>query len=277
VAGEVTLAPLGVQRLRRWDAQTIWRVGPPVAAATLTAIMLWLRLRGVDWPAQLYRVHLFRANGWLGFDTGWYGGNTPVAYSTLFPPVAATIGVRIVVLASVAVAAVCFDRIVRGTVGPSGRIGSMCFAVGLIVPVVIGQLPFLLGLASGLGSLLALTKGNRTVACTLALVCALSSFVAALFLVIAASALCLTATRSERVAPALVTATAVAPVAVVMLAYHQTGVFHFQLRSSPRSRSSAPARSSSFPPSTAPSGSASCSTRRRQWRSSWCEVRSAPT
>ena len=66
---------------------------PPLVAGALASITMLLGWRGVDWPAQLYRVQLFRHHGWLAFDTGWYGGHYPLAYSALFPPLAATFGV----------------------------------------------------------------------------------------------------------------------------------------------------------------------------------------
>lgn len=199
----------------------------PLLAVAVAGLALQLGWHGVDWPAQLYRVHLFQSNGWVSFDTGWYGGNVPAAYSTLYPPVAALLGMDLVVVASVAGAAWAFDHLVGVRFGPTARLGSLCFAGGMVVQVVIGQLSFLLGLALGLAALVAM-RGDRTrTASLLALACALASFVAALFLVLAAIAVWATAPRPARVAAAAVAAAAAAPVVIVAVAYHQAGRFPF--------------------------------------------------
>lgn len=204
-----------------------WRAAPPVVAFAIALVTMSLGWQGVDWPAQLYRVQLFHSNGWIGFDTGWYGGNSPVAYSTLFPPIAATLGVHIIVLSCVALAAITFDRIVRRRFGSQARLGSLCFAAGLVVQVAIGQLPFLLGLTFGLGALLALLTGRTFVALILGTCCALASFVAALFLVLAAGAWWATSPPGSRRTRALLAASAAAPVALVAFEYHQVGQFPY--------------------------------------------------
>lgn len=214
--------PVAARSESRW-----WRVAPPIVAFALALVTMALGWRGVDWPAQIYRVQLFRAHGWIGFDTGWYSGNAPIAYSTLFPPIAATIGIRLSALVCATGAAAAFDRIVRRRFGPAARWGSLCFAAGMVAQVAIGQLPFLLGMALGLTAVLALSAGRWGRASLLAFACALASFVAALFLAIAAVAWWMTSSRVTRRTRALLAGSAVVPIVVVGLAYHQTGVFPF--------------------------------------------------
>lgn len=202
-------------------------VAPMAVAAVVSLAVISLGWLGVDWPAQLYRVHLFRANGWVAFDTGWYGGHVRVAYSTLFPPIAATIGVTGEAVACAAVAAWAFDRLVVGRYGPRARLGSMCFAVGTVVQVAIGQLSFLLGLALGLLAVLALASRRPVLAALLGVSCALASFVAALFLVLAAIASAATTHRERQRQAVIVALATVVPVAVVALLYRQAGRFPF--------------------------------------------------
>ncbi len=199
----------------------------PLLAIAVAAVAMGLGWHGVDWPAQLYRVHLFQTHGWVSFDTGWYGGNVPAAYSTLYPPVAALLGVGFVVVASTAAAAWAFDRLATTELGAPARVGSLCFAAGMVVQVVIGQLSFLLGMALGLVALVALRGGRTRTASLLGFACALASFVAALFLVLAAISIWATAPRASRVTAAAVAASTAAPVLIVAVAYRQAGRFPF--------------------------------------------------
>jgi hypothetical protein len=204
-----------------------WGVAPPLVAAAISLAAMYLGWHGVDWPAQLYRVHLFRAHGWIAFDTGWYGGHSPIAYSTLFPPLAAMLGVRAAAVACAATAAWAFDRLVCRRYGRHARVGSLGFAAGTVVQVAIGQLSFLLGLALGLLAVLALVSHRPRLASLTALACALASFVAAFFLILAAVAWAATARPGRRRELLLLTVAATAPVAAVSVVYRQIGRFPY--------------------------------------------------
>jgi len=112
---------------------------------------------GVDLPAQLYRVGLFHRSGLTLWDSQWYSGHWTLSYSVIFPPIAGVIGVELTEVASAALAAWAFDRLVVNHFGPSARIGSMLFAAGTLAQVAIGQLPFLLGEALALSAYWAAT------------------------------------------------------------------------------------------------------------------------
>jgi hypothetical protein len=203
-----------------------WAVAA-VAVALTTTILGW---RGADWPAAVYRVTLFRRFGWIGFDTGWYGGHAPVAYSSLFPPLAATIGVRTTALACAGIATWAFDRFTVRQFGSRARIGTLCFAAGAVVQVVVGQLAFLLGLTFALATALAVTTGRRRLALLGAVAAGLSSPVAALFLAIGTLTWTLGTRQHLRDALTLAGA-ALLPVAVVDVVYAQGGRFPFPLSS----------------------------------------------
>jgi hypothetical protein len=203
------------------------RWAAPAVAGVLAVLALVLGLRGVDWPAQLYRVQLFRHHGWLSFDTSWYGGHYPLAYSLLFPPLAATISTPLVAIASAVAAAWGFDRLISKEFGHSGRIGSLLFAAGTVVQVAVGQLPFLLGLAFAILAVLAARRGRWWWAALAAVAAPLASPVAAVFLVLVAAAWAATTAPGLRLRPILLAVAALVPGLIVTGLYRQLGNFPF--------------------------------------------------
>jgi hypothetical protein len=210
-----------------WRTADRARWAAPAVAGVLALLALVLGLRGVDWPAQLYRVQLFRHHGWLAFDTNWYGGHYPLAYSTLFPPLAATIGTPLTALLSAVVAAWAFDRLVVREFGPAGRIGSLIFAAGTVVQVAVGQLPFLLGLAFAILAVLAARRGRWWWAAAAAIAAPLASPVAAVFLALVAATWAATTAPSLRRRPILLAVATLVPGLVVTGLYRQLGNFPF--------------------------------------------------
>ena len=156
-------------------------LGPAALALVLAAVAMLLGWRGVDQAAQTYRVLQYQLHGLMLWDSGWYAGNFPLGYSVLFPPVAALLGTGAVAVASAAVATWSFDRFVRTYLG-ARPLGTWYFAVSTLLPVAIGQWPFLAGEAAGLAALVSLQRGRRAVAVGLGLAAALFSPLAAAFL-----------------------------------------------------------------------------------------------
>src|SRR6516165_10272971 len=159
-------------------------LAPLVAAAVALAAVL-IGWRGMDLAAAVYRVGLFHRSGFTLWDSQWYGGHWTLSYSVIFPPVAGILGVHVTEILSAGAAAWAFDRLVVGHFGPSARVGSIMFALGTLVQVAVGQLPFLLGEAFALGALWAATRGRWYVAGFLAVLAALASPLAAAFLLLA--------------------------------------------------------------------------------------------
>jgi len=201
-----------------------------VAAAALAVAATFgirtLGWSGTDLAAQVYRVGLFKAHGWIPYDLGWYGGHSLLSYSTLFPPLARTIGMYGAAACSAAVATLCFARLTRDRFGDAGRAGVVVFALGTVVPVAIGQLPFLLAEALGLAALVAAERRSRSLALTLAVACGLSNAVAAAFLAMAAVAWAITEART-RVLRAAIALAALAPSLVLAAAFSTPGRFPF--------------------------------------------------
>lgn len=164
-----------------WVRRHFSPVAPAALAFALASIALLLGWRGVDQAAQTYRVVQFQLHGLMLWDSGWYAGNFPLGYSVLFPPVAGIFGLQVVAVASAVIATWSFDRVIRSYLG-SRPLGTWYFAVSTLLPVTIGQWPFLAGEATGLLALVCLQRGRRPAAIALGLVAALFSPLAAAFL-----------------------------------------------------------------------------------------------
>ncbi len=104
--------------------------------------MCLLGWRGVDQAAQFYRVMEFKTHGLMLWDSGWYGGNFPLGYSVLFPVIGAVLGIQVASVGAAVLATWAFDRVVTAYLG-SRPLGTWYFAVSTLLPVAIGQLPFL--------------------------------------------------------------------------------------------------------------------------------------
>ena len=162
------------------------RIAPWHVAAALALIWLAFGPPTPDLAAQVYRAELFEREGWTIFDLSWYGGHHMPAYSVLFPPLGALLGVRVVgVLAAVASAAL-FERVARHQFGAqAARRGAMWFAAGTVADLLIGRLTFALGMAFALGAVVALQHGHRRGGLALGVLTSLASPVAGLFLALA--------------------------------------------------------------------------------------------
>ncbi|MEY2567010.1 MAG: hypothetical protein QOE35_1539 [Actinomycetota bacterium] len=213
--------------LRGWYGPALAPHALAPLCAAAGALLVWrLGVRGVDVPAQVYRLELFRSSGWVVWDVGWYGGHYVPSYSLLFPPLARALGIYGVGACSAAAATWAFHRLALARWGRPAQLGTALFAAGTVVPVAIGQLPFLLGEALGLLALLAVSRHRRVLAVALALLASLASPVAGAFLGLAAIALVMA--RSEaRWFHATVAAAAVAPAAVSGVFDAQPGRFPF--------------------------------------------------
>jgi hypothetical protein len=166
---------------RLWWREQVVAVAPAILTLVLATVVFLLGWRGVDQAAQTYRIIQFKAHGLMLWDSGWYGGNFPLGYSVLFPPFAAILGVQVAAVASAALATWSFDQVVRSYLG-ARPVGTWYFAIAMLLPVAIGQWPFLAGEAAGLTAMVALQRGRKTLAVALGVLAALFSPLAAAFL-----------------------------------------------------------------------------------------------
>jgi hypothetical protein len=175
-----------------------------------------------DLAAASYRSYLFAHGGFALWDDSWYGGHHLLAYSVLAPPLGALISPRLLTALSMTLAALLFTRLIDGLFpAPATRLASAWFALGAAIGLLSSRVPFDLGLAVGLGALLAARRGHPRLALALALLCSLASPVAGAFLALAFLARCLAG--PARAWPAALAATALAPIALLALAFPEGG------------------------------------------------------
>jgi len=199
----------------------------PLLAGALASVAVAAGWRGVDFPAQLYRVGLFHRAGLVLWDSQWYGGHWILDYSVLFPPVAGTFGIQATEVLSAAGAAFAFDRLVVGHYGTRARLGSLLFAAGTLAQVAVGQLPFLLGEALALGACLAAAKRRWLLAAALAGSAALASPLAGAFAVLVMLAWLLATWPRHSVALGAVAAAGAVPVLASALVFPGAGAMPF--------------------------------------------------
>jgi len=214
-----------------------WRVGLLARAVPAWAITAVLGLAFViaappstDLAAAAYRSDLFARSGLTLWDNGWYGGHHLLAYSLLAPALGALLGPQLLAALSMTIATALFAALIEGRFpARATRVASIWFALGAAIALLANRVPFDLGLAIGLGSLLAAQSaaGRRAVgalALALAALCALASPVAGAFLALAALAWALAqqSPGARRLAVWLALA-ALAPIVVMALAFPEGG------------------------------------------------------
>ena len=197
-------------------------------AAVLALLVVVMGWRGSDLPAQLFRVELFRRDGFVLWDSQWFAGHPTLDYSVLSPAVGALTGPIALGAACGIASAFLFHRLVHRAFGASALMGSIWFATSTVTNLVVGRVTFALGLTFALGALVALQRRRVWTAAVVALLCALASPVAGLFLAIAGGAWGLART-SERTAAWLVGGIAVAPVIIIAVAFPSPGTQPYEL------------------------------------------------
>jgi hypothetical protein len=194
-----------------------------------------------DLAAAGYRSELLARAGFTVWDNAWYGGHHLPAYSLLAPALGALIGVQLLAALSMTLATALFTRLLDGAFAPRAtRVASLWFAVGAAISLLANRVPFDLGLAVGIGALVAARAFTRehgaspgrprwgSPAIVLGVLCTLASPIAGAFLALAAVAWALTVWSSSdghsqrRFALALAAA-ALVPVAVLVVAFPEGG------------------------------------------------------
>lgn len=161
---------------------------PELVTTLLCALVLATGVRGPDLPAQDYRVWLLRTHGLIIFDSHWYAGHTLPGYSLLFPPVAAVVGPRLLGALACIASTAAFTRLLRGRRDTGNDLAILWFAVVTVVDLVVGRLPFALGVAFGIGALVGVREHRRWWALALGILCSAASPLAGAFLLLVAVA-----------------------------------------------------------------------------------------
>ncbi len=195
-------------------------VSPWVVAALGAAVYLLVAPPSADLAAQEYRADL----GLVIWNNGWFAGHHTPGYSVLFPPLAGALGVRLTGALAAIAAAALFAPLARrhwGSRPSAATAAALWFAGGTTTVLLTGRITFLLGVAIGLGALLALAHDRRALALALAALTTLASPVAGLFAALAAAAWAL---AQRRLAYGVsVAAAALAPIAITLVLFPQGG------------------------------------------------------
>jgi len=218
-----------------------WRyplVVPLLIAGLLAGAYLVFAPATTDLAAQTFRAGLFEREGFVIWNPDWYAGHHVPGYSLFFPPAAAVLGPKLVGAMAAVLAAGLFAALAHGQYGEKARFGAIWFAAAAPAMLLTGRLTFALGLAIGLGALLALQRGRIGPAVALAFLSSLASPVAGLFTGLAAGAIVVSGAhrtdRGWRLDADWRNATAVAvgagfSVAMLALAFPTEGVEPFAL------------------------------------------------
>jgi hypothetical protein len=175
-----------------------WRAAPVLISVAFAIVYLIWQPRTVDMAAHAFRADLFGEEGFAIWNGQWYGGHHTLAYSVLSPPLSWLLSPAVVLAAAAVTSAALFPPLLRGAFGDErARWGAIWFGAGTGTLLLTGRLPFAIGVALGIGALLALQRRRYALAIVLALLCPLGSPVAGLFLALAGAAFALAARRER--------------------------------------------------------------------------------
>jgi hypothetical protein len=193
-------------------------------AVVLAAAYLIVSPSSADMAAQTFRADLFADHGFLIWNNFWYSGHYLPGYSVIYPPLGALLGPRLVGALAAVAAAACFGAIARHRYGGRARLATWWFGAATVTNLITGRITFALGLALALAAMLALQRRRGVLAPLLAVLTALASPVAALFVALAGAAV---AAGSFRRPAAIVALAAFAVAGVMSLAFPTDGWFPF--------------------------------------------------
>jgi len=186
---------------------------PVVIGALLTALgaVVWVTVFprvGTDLSAAMARAGWASRYPGAAYLFSWYGGFHPAGYSLLAPYLLALTGVRPAMAAAAVISAVLLSSLLVRHQVPRPRAAAAWVAIALWTELSAGRAPFTLGLAAGLGCVVAAdlsrrrSLGRLVAAGVLALLTCLLSPVAALFLCVVAAAFAAAGRWAEAVAVA---------------------------------------------------------------------------
>ncbi len=164
-----------------------WALALAIAIPLTLVYLVWAP-PAADLAAAIYRSDLFARVGYTLRDNGWYAAHSHyvLGYSLLSPALGALLGVRVLLVCSALAASVLFGLIAERAFGlAGGRAAAGVFAFGACAELLSGRVPYDLGVAIGLASVLALMRGRPALALVLAALTSIASPVAGAFLALA--------------------------------------------------------------------------------------------
>jgi hypothetical protein len=218
---ELLLSRGTVSRRARWVDSGVAALGV-LLAATIAAFARW----GPDWPAQEFRAWSAQHDGLTAWTNWWYSGQALPGYSVIYPAVSSHLGAAVTGVAAVLVATIGASRLAPSS-GSRLRLGyHVSVALVLAADLLIGQVPYLVGVAFAVWGLWAVRVHRPLAATVLAAGASLSSPLAGAFVLLAIPAL-VSAYGWRRATPFTA---AVAGVAVSVVVGGASGAFPFSSR-----------------------------------------------
>jgi hypothetical protein len=234
-----TLAPSRAHGLGTGHGEARAPTGPiralPAWAFTAACGVLYVFLAppSPDLATAAYRSDLLEHAGFTLWDNSWYGGHHLLGYSLLAPALGALLSPQLLAAISMTASTALFSALIaHGFPTRAARLAALWFAFGATVSLLANRVAFDLGLALGLGALVAAqsamlrpggtapgARRRRALALLLAVLCALASPVAGAFLALAALAWLLAGGDQNRWFQAGLMLAALAPIAVLTVAF----------------------------------------------------------
>jgi hypothetical protein len=201
-----------------------WQTGFAMVAVATGAAVLAIAFgwRGSDLPAQVFRAELFREDGFVLWNSQWFGGHAMLGYSVIAPAISALFGPLALGAVSGIASALLFERILRFSFGSVAWLGGLWFALGTVTNLIVGRTTYAFGVALALGAVYALQHRHAVIAIVCGFLCALASPLAGCFLAIAVAAWAV-ADREKRVQALAVGFATLAPVLTIALLFPTAG------------------------------------------------------
>src|SRR3954469_1785266 len=116
-----------------------------VVGAALAGLLIWLGPPGVDLAAHSYQRTFLLQHGFALWNNFWYAGRYSfVTYSFIYYPLAAVLGIKLLGVVSMAVAACGFALVVGREWGQKARFSSRTFMVLWPGVALTAAFPFIL-------------------------------------------------------------------------------------------------------------------------------------
>jgi hypothetical protein len=203
------------------------RLAPVLAAVVMAAVWLAVHPHTVDMAAHTFRARLFGAEGFTIWNGQWYAGHHTPAYSVLFPPLAWLLSPWVAGALATIAAAAMFEPLARERWGDRARWGALWFGAGTGSLLFTGRLPFAMGVAFGIGAMLALQRRRPVLAAIAAASASMASPIAGLFVTLFAFAFAVAGERGERRPAVDVALWALLPTLLLAIAFPEGGYMPF--------------------------------------------------
>src|SRR5207248_3178992 len=158
----------------------------------------------------------------------WYGGHHTPGYSVLFPAASDLLTPQVAAAIAATGTAALFESLARRHFGPEAWLGAAWFGAATATNLFTGRLAFAFGLLPAIGTMLALQRRRPWIAVACAVLTALCSPVAALFVSLGGAAFAIGDYAKHRAASRVWPGTAVvvgalAPVVLLSIAFPEGG------------------------------------------------------